>query len=95
LSAPAKGLELCAGCITPRNGITVWHNVFQRGGLSKGEHLLVHGGTSGIGITAIQLAKALGGKVSATAGSSEKCESCLALGAENCINYKTEDFERF
>jgi putative PIG3 family NAD(P)H quinone oxidoreductase len=89
-----KGWNFAEAASLPETVFTVWHNVFQRGGLSKGEHLLVHGGTSGIGITAIQLAKALGGKVSATAGSSEKCESCLALGAENCINYKTEDFEK-
>ena len=77
----------------PETIFTVWHNVFQRGRLSQGEHLLVHGGTSGIGITAIQLARAFGSKVSATAGTKEKCESCLALGAAKCINYNTEDFE--
>lgn len=77
----------------PETVFTVWHNVFQRGALKQGEHFLVHGGSSGIGITAIQLAKALGATVYATAGSAEKCKACVALGAEKCINYKIEDFE--
>ncbi|WP_207435306.1 NAD(P)H-quinone oxidoreductase [Sabulibacter ruber] len=77
----------------PETVFTVWHNVFQRGKLQPGESLLVHGGSSGIGITAIQLAKAWGARVFATAGSPEKCAACEALGAERCINYKTEDFE--
>ncbi|RDC63995.1 NAD(P)H-quinone oxidoreductase [Adhaeribacter pallidiroseus] len=76
----------------PETVFTVWHNVFERGQLQAGETLLVHGGTSGIGITAIQLAKAMGARVFATAGSPEKCEACEALGAEKAINYKTEDF---
>ena len=67
--------------------------MFQRGGLKKGERFLVHGGSSGIGITAIQLARALGATVFATAGSEEKCRACEALGAEKCINYREEDFE--
>ncbi|WP_018612635.1 NAD(P)H-quinone oxidoreductase [Segetibacter koreensis] len=77
----------------PETVFTVWHNVFQRGRLQSGEHFLVHGGSSGIGITAIQLAKAFGAKVFATAGSEEKCEACILLGADKCINYKEEDFE--
>ena len=77
----------------PETVFTVWHNVFQRGHLQRGENFLVHGGTSGIGITAIQLAKAFDSKVFATAGSKEKCEACISLGADRCINYKTEDFE--
>jgi putative PIG3 family NAD(P)H quinone oxidoreductase len=77
----------------PETVFTVWHNVFQRGRLKRDEHFLVHGGSSGIGITAIQLAKAFGAKVFATAGSEEKCKVCLKLGADQCINYKKEDFE--
>lgn len=71
---------------------TVWHNVFERGGLKAGEWFLVHGGTSGIGTTAIQLAKAFGARVIATAGSDEKCAACRALGADVAINYRTEDW---
>ncbi|HKG67452.1 MAG TPA: NAD(P)H-quinone oxidoreductase, partial [Segetibacter sp.] len=71
----------------PETVFTVWHNVFQRGHLQRGENFLVHGGTSGIGITAIQLAKAFDSKVFATAGSKEKCEACISLGADRCINY--------
>lgn len=77
----------------PETVFTVWHNVFQRGNLQKGEHFLVHGGSSGIGITAIQLAKAFGARVFATAGTDEKCAECISLGADRCINYKTMDFE--
>lgn len=77
----------------PETFFTVWHNVFQRGMLKKGEHLLVHGGSSGIGITAIQLAKAFGASVSTTAGNKEKCDACLSLGADQCIVYKQQDFE--
>jgi NADPH2:quinone reductase len=80
-----------AGAI-PETYFTVWTNVFERGGLQPGETLLVHGGTSGIGTTAIQLAKAFGAKVIATAGSPEKCEACTRLGADVAVNYKTEDF---
>jgi putative PIG3 family NAD(P)H quinone oxidoreductase len=71
---------------------TVWTNVFERGRLRAGESFLVHGGSSGIGTTAIQLAAALGARVFATAGSDEKCAACLALGAERAINYRSEDF---
>lgn len=77
----------------PETVFTVWHNVFQRGNLKKGENFLVHGGSSGIGITAIQLAKGWGAKVFATAGADEKCEACVALGADLCIHYKKENFE--
>jgi len=76
----------------PETFFTVWSNVFERGRLQKGETLLVQGGTSGIGVTAIQLAKALGATVIATAGSDEKCAACLQLGADHAINYKTADF---
>lgn len=72
---------------------TVWSNVFQRGGLSAGERFLVHGGSSGIGTTAIQLAHTFGARVFATAGSAEKCAACMALGAERAINYREEDFQ--
>jgi NADPH2:quinone reductase len=81
-----------AACL-PETIFTVWHNVFQRGQLKKGEHLLIHGGSSGIGVTAIQLAKAIGAKVTVTARSAEKCTACINLGADKCINYKTEDFQ--
>lgn len=77
---------------TPETLMTVWHNVFERGGLKAGETLLVHGGSSGIGTMAIQLAKAFGAKVIVTVGSAEKAEACLKLGADRAINYKTEDF---
>jgi NADPH:quinone reductase len=77
----------------PETVFTVWHNVFQRGKLQKGERFLVHGGSGGIGITAIQLAKAFGARVFTTAGSEEKCAACLAAGADRAINYKQEDFE--
>ncbi|MBC6611422.1 NAD(P)H-quinone oxidoreductase [Hymenobacter sp. BT507] len=78
----------------PETVFTVWHNVFERGALQPGETLLVHGGSSGIGITAVQLAHALGSKVAATAGSTDKCDAVRALGAEWSINYKEEDFEQ-
>jgi NADPH:quinone reductase len=77
----------------PETVFTVWHNVFQRGRLQQGERFLVHGGSSGIGITAIQLAKAFGTEVFTTAGSDEKCAACEALGADISINYKIADFE--
>jgi len=77
----------------PETVFTVWHNVFQRGKLTEGENFLVHGGSSGIGITAIQLAKGFGSRVFATAGSGEKCDACINLGADICINYKNQDFE--
>ena len=76
----------------PETMFTVWINVFDRGRLSDGESLLVQGGASGIGVTAIQMARALGHRVFATAGSPEKCSACEALGAERAINYRTEDF---
>jgi NADPH2:quinone reductase len=80
-----------AGAI-PETYFTVWTNVFERGGLKPGETLLVHGGTSGIGTTAIQLAKAFGAKVIATAGSDEKCAACTRLGADVAVNYRAQDF---
>ncbi|MHA6264632.1 NAD(P)H-quinone oxidoreductase [Arenibacterium sp. CAU 1754] len=80
-----------AACL-PETYFTVWTNVFMRGGLQAGERFLVHGGSSGIGTTAIQLANAFGARVFATAGSDDKCRACTDLGAERAINYKTEDF---
>lgn len=76
----------------PETYFTVWTNVFERGALKAGETLLVHGGTSGIGTTAIQLAKAFGAKVIATAGSAEKCQACLRLGADGAVDYRRQDF---
>jgi putative PIG3 family NAD(P)H quinone oxidoreductase len=76
----------------PETFFTVWSNVFDRGRLQPGETLLVQGGTSGIGVTAIQLAKAHGATVIATAGSDEKCAACIALGADHAINYRSHDF---
>jgi putative PIG3 family NAD(P)H quinone oxidoreductase len=76
----------------PETYFTVWHNVFERGALQSGEAFLVHGGSSGIGTTAIQLASAFGAYVITTAGSHDKCEACLKLGADRAINYRTEDF---
>src|SRR5580693_122440 len=76
----------------PETFFTVWHNVFDRGRLAAGETLLVHGGSSGIGTTAIQLAKAFGARVIATAGTADKCDACRSLGADVAVNYKTEDF---
>jgi NADPH2:quinone reductase len=80
-----------AGAI-PETLMTVWHNVLERGALKAGETLLIHGGSSGIGTMAIQLAKAFGAKVIVTVGSKEKADACLKLGADRAINYKTEDF---
>jgi len=77
---------------TPETLMTVWHNVFERGALKAGESLLIHGGSSGIGTMAIQLAKAFGAKVIVTVGSSDKADACLKLGADRAINYRTEDF---
>jgi NADPH:quinone reductase len=91
LPVPA-GLSLAEAASLPETFFTVWVNVFDRAHLSSGETLLVQGGSSGIGVTAIQMAKALGHKVFATAGSAEKCEACEKLGADRAINYKTEDF---
>ena len=76
----------------PETFFTVWSNVFERGGLKKGETLLIQGGSSGIGVTAIQMAKAMGATVFVTAGSDEKCAACRQLGADHAINYKTSDF---
>jgi NADPH2:quinone reductase len=76
----------------PETFFTVWHNVFARGALAAGETLLVHGGSSGIGTAAIQLAKAKGARVITTAGTSDKCQACRALGADVAVNYKEEDF---
>jgi NADPH2:quinone reductase len=87
-----KGLTALEGASLPENFFTVWSNVFDRCALADGETLLVQGGTSGIGVTAIQLAAALGHRVFATAGSDEKARACEALGAERGINYRTEDF---
>jgi NADPH:quinone reductase len=87
---PSLSIEQAA-CI-PETFFTVWHNVFERGALMPGEWFLVHGGTSGIGVTAIQVAKARGARVIATAGSADKCAACLALGADHAINYKNQDF---
>jgi NADPH2:quinone reductase len=89
---PLGGLSMVEGAAIPETFFTVWHNMVERGGLKSGETFLVHGGTSGIGTTAIQLAKALGARVIATAGSAEKCAACRKLGADVAINYKTDDF---
>lgn len=86
------GFTFTEAAAVPETFFTVWHNVFQRGGLKAGETFLVHGGTSGIGTTAIQLAKAFGARVIATAGSAEKCEACAKLGADLAVNYRSEDF---
>ncbi len=91
LPVPA-GLSLIEAAALPETYFTVWTNVFQRGGLKAGETLLVHGGSSGIGTTAIMLAKAFGSRVIVTAGSDEKCANCLKLGADVAINYRTSDF---
>ena len=87
-----KGLTDIEAASLPETFFTVWSNVFDRARLQAGETLLIQGGTSGIGVTAIQMAKALGATVIATAGSDEKCAACLALGADHAINYKTADF---
>jgi NADPH2:quinone reductase len=85
-------LSLVDAAAIPETFFTVWHNVFERGGLQGGETLLLHGGSSGIGTTAIQIAKALGARVITTAGSAEKCDACRSLGADVAVNYKSEDF---
>lgn len=90
---PVPGsLTVTEAAAVPETFFTVWHNVFDRGALKKGERFLVHGGSSGIGTTAIQLAREFGAEVFATAGSAEKCQSCLDLGAAHAINYREEDF---
>jgi len=86
------GVTLLEAAGIPETFFTVWTNVFDRGALQPGETLLVHGGTSGIGTTAIMLAKAFGSRVVVTAGSDEKCEASLAIGADKAINYRTQDF---
>ena len=93
LPIPA-GLSTTEAAALPETFFTVWSTVFDRGGLQPGESFLVHGGTSGIGTTAIQLAKAFGAKVITTAGSEEKCKACLSLGADLAINYQTTDFAK-
>ncbi len=87
-----EGLSDVEAASLPENYFTVWSNVFDRGRLKAGETLLVQGGSSGIGVTAIQLARALGATVLATAGSDEKCAACVGLGAQHAINYKSQDF---
>jgi putative PIG3 family NAD(P)H quinone oxidoreductase len=87
-----KGLSMVEAGGVPETFFTVWTNVFDRGRLAEGESLLIHGGSSGIGTTAIQLAKAFGAQVFATAGSADKCAACERLGADRGINYKTEDY---
>jgi len=87
-----RGLDFVAAAAIPETFFTVWTNAFDRGRLQPGEWMLVHGGSSGIGTTAIQLARALGSHVMATAGSPEKCAACERLGAERAINYRTTDF---
>ena len=87
-----KGMTAIEAASLPETFFTVWSNVFDRAGLKPGESFLVQGGTSGIGVTAIQMVKAFGNTVYATAGSAEKCDACVKLGATRAINYKTEDF---
>jgi len=89
---PVGTLSMVEAAAIPETFFTVWHNTFERGGLKRGETLLIHGGSSGIGTAAIQLAKAFGAHVITTAGSAEKCDACRKLGADVAVNYKTEDF---
>jgi putative PIG3 family NAD(P)H quinone oxidoreductase len=91
MAVPAALSILEAGA-TPETLMTVWHNVFERGRLQPGETILIHGGSSGIGTMAIQLAKAFGSTVIVTVGSKDKADACLKLGADHAINYKTDDF---
>src|SRR6186713_2334790 len=91
LPIPA-GVDLVHAAAIPETFFTVWTNVFERGRLAAGESILIHGGSSGIGTTAIQLAHALGARVITTAGSDEKCAACASLGADVAINYRTADF---
>ncbi|MBP2298864.1 NAD(P)H-quinone oxidoreductase [Azospirillum picis] len=91
LPVPA-GLSMAEAAALPETAFTVWSNLFERGGLGPGEALLVHGGTSGIGTTAIQLGTAFGARVFATARGADKCRACVDLGAERAIDYETEDF---
>ena len=90
--AVPPALSMLEAGATPETLMTVWHNVFERGALQPGETLLIHGGSSGIGTMAIQLAKAFGSRVIVTVGSSDKADACLRLGADHAINYRTEDF---
>ena len=90
--AVPRGMDIITASAIPETFFTVWTNVFQRGRLQQNESLLVHGGSSGIGTTAIQLAKARGARVFATAGSADKCAACERLGAERAINYRDADF---
>jgi len=85
-------MDLVHAAGVPETTFTVWSNVFERGRLQRGESILIHGGSSGIGTTAIQLARAFGARVFATAGTAEKCSACQALGAERAINYRDADF---
>jgi NADPH2:quinone reductase len=87
-----EGMGLREAACLPETYFTVWSNVFQRGGLKAGEVFLVHGGSSGIGTTAIQLAHAFGARVFTTAGTPEKCAACTMLGAERAIDYRADDF---
>ena len=89
---PVGNLSMVEAAAIPETFFTVWHNTFERGGLKRGETLLIHGGSSGIGTAAIQLAKAFGAHVITTAGSAEKCDACRKLGADVAVNYRTEDF---
>lgn len=88
-----RGLDVVGAAALPETIFTVWANLFEIGGLRFGETVLIHGGSSGIGVTAIKLAKAFGATVYATAGSAEKCDACRQLGADATINYRTTDFE--
>ncbi len=90
--AVPEALSMVEAGAIPETLMTVWHNVFERGGLQSGETLLIHGGSSGIGTMAIQLAKAFGAKVIVTVGSQDKADACLGLGADHAINYKSQDF---
>jgi NADPH:quinone reductase len=90
--AVPRGLSDIEAASLPETFFTVWQNVFHIAGLKAGEWLLVQGGSSGIGVTAIQLAKAIGAKVIVTAGSDDKCAACISLGADHAVNYKTQDF---
>jgi NADPH2:quinone reductase len=87
-----KGFSMVEAAALPETFMTVWHNVFQRGALKSGETILIHGGSSGIGTTAIMLAKAFGARVIVTAGSAQKCAECKKLGADFAVDYKTQDF---
>ncbi len=87
-----RGVDVVHAAAIPETTFTVWTNVFERGRLQRGESILIHGGSSGIGTTAIQLARAFGARVFATAGSAEKCAACESLGAERAVNYRETDF---